>query len=153
MKFQIKLAYCWHRVNRCSFPGYHRCFFSGKRNSQPVNLLPLHIIALSSFRSLQKFLIAASHRNLGDVSVLVCLAHKLLPYHLAYNQTGELLLGWIPPLASQLTTFSGCLSPPKNRLIHITHPSAIENSTSRLTCLVHLEPGSNSFSSLIFLKK
>lgn len=90
-------------------------------------------------------LIAAPHRNLGDVSVLVCLAHKLLPHHLAYNQTGELLLGWIPPLASQLTTFSGCLSPPKNRLIHITHPSAIENSTSRLTCIVHLEPGRTHF--------
>jgi len=46
-------------------------FFSGKRSSQLVGLLPPREIALSSFHSLQKLPIIASCRSLGHVAVLI----------------------------------------------------------------------------------
>ncbi len=57
--FRITLASsvlrgCWHRVSRCLFPRYRHCFFSGKRSSRPVGLLPPRGIAPSGFRPLRK---------------------------------------------------------------------------------------------------
>ncbi|KAG0466793.1 hypothetical protein HPP92_018373 [Vanilla planifolia] len=45
---------CWHRVSRCLFLRYRHCFFSEKRSSQPVGLLPPRGIAPSGFRPLRK---------------------------------------------------------------------------------------------------
>ncbi|KAJ7941805.1 ATP synthase subunit alpha, partial [Quillaja saponaria] len=73
---------CWHRVSRCLFPRYRHCFFSGKRSSRPVGLLPSQrhcSVRLSPIA--EKFPTAASRRSLGRVSVpvwLIILSDQLL---------------------------------------------------------------------------
>ncbi|GER30099.1 lateral organ boundaries (LOB) domain family protein [Striga asiatica] len=70
----------------------------------------------------------------ADISELL---HELLPHQLA-NQTQA------PPRADSsfcssaygvLAAVSSCCSPPKGRVLRITHPSATGNTTSRPTCM------------------
>lgn len=40
---------CWQRISRCLFSKYRHCFFSGKRSSRPMSLLPSRDISPSGF--------------------------------------------------------------------------------------------------------
>jgi len=139
---------CWHRVSRCLFPRYRHCFFSGKRSSRPVGLLPPRGIAPSGFRPLRKIPHCCLPWESGPCLSPSVADHplgpatdhrlgKLLPHQLA-NQTRA------PPRADSsfcssaygvLAAVSSCCSPPKGRFLRVTHPSATGNTTSRPTCM------------------
>ncbi|KAL0291882.1 UNVERIFIED_CONTAM: hypothetical protein Scaly_2616000 [Sesamum calycinum] len=107
-------------------------FFSGKRSSRPVGLLPPRGIAPSGFRPLRKIPTAASRRSLGRVSVpvwLIILSDQLLiialpfPAVVPLPKAGSYALLTRPPLETPLPV----------RLACVKHAAS-----------VHPEPGSNS---------
>ncbi|KAG5599324.1 hypothetical protein H5410_030694 [Solanum commersonii] len=116
------------------------CFFSEKRSSRAMGLLPPRDIALSGFLTLWRILTTAFCRSLGHVSVpmwLIILSDQLL----------IIALTRAPPRADSsfcssiygvLVVVSNFCSPPKGRFLRVTHLSSTRNTifrVSRPTCI------------------
>ncbi|KAK8317362.1 hypothetical protein V6Z11_A13G103000 [Gossypium hirsutum] len=145
--------YAFHRSTRNSLCPYPLGFDGGLKKPPtdalhpiiPDNARILYITAaagteLADAYSPDTSLLLLREKNVADHPLGPAIDHRLgkLLHHQLANQMRA------PPRADSsfcssaygvLVAVSSCCSPPKGRFLRVTHPSAVGNSTSRLTCM------------------